>query len=571
MSSTTNLSIFNQTFKKSVIGVVIVFAVLFFLSVVFTWLSLQKLQNYQLKPAQQLSKLARISLTPWQYLTLRQSHALEAWSSGLSIISLLPTLSQEIETSWQSLSQTTYLATSEDNKFLTDQLSTKIIQASHYLEDFNSHVNKSRLLQFFISEQQLTELNKLTQLAQSLQVIIEHFSQGQHNVVVLLHNSDEIRATGGFVGSVVSLSLNQGMMSEPIFYDVYDLATQTVLQKPAPVGVKLFLSGGKDGLALTDANWEPDFSQSAQDILDLLDQTILPRTDLLVAVNLDLMRDILEVTGLVVLPDYPHDKQTVTAENLSQLARQDRYDFFAGDKQKKLFLQDLYTVLKIKLTQLDQGQFLQLVKTFINSAQTKQYFFYSTQPYIQELFIIHDIAGVINPVTDFFLYPVESNVGINKANQKIDREVDLKISSNLITFLIKFQNNNQPLSAEEVSLIHNNPDLQQADHLGYVNYFRLLTNARFSQVTVKCNNLSTELLEKDLVPTWQGQAHQFGFLLTVPEQASTNCEISLVSSQPLSPSHSWSILKQPGLPETEYNITFFGQRSQKKLNKKIIL
>ncbi len=548
------------------------------LTIAGTVLAVGAAQKFDVKATGQYAGWAQITLAPLRWVTVNRCPLVKAWDNILSMGELIPVLEKEIYASLLALDGTALptelkqqrLDFDQDSKkleqkVLSSGLITQIERLAHLSTQTSHYVNQSRLLNFLVPDQQQQKLLELVELTQAAHYFLDHFAAGEHQVVVLLHNNDEIRAGGGFMGSAAHFSLTNGQMSRPIFYDIYDLAGQVDELDPAPAGVEQYLSAGTQKLALTDANWQADFSRSAQDILKLLQQTDLPDTDLLIAVNLDLIRDILSVIGPVSLPDSAVN-QTVTANNLSRLARQNRYDFFAGDKQKKVFLQQLYTALKLELVQLEQAQLLHLAAEISTAAQAKKFFFYSVQPSVQALLVDHNLAGVINPAADHFLYLVESNVGINKANQNIERVVELTINAETIFLKIIFENLNHPLSAEEIKIIHNNPDFLQADHLGYVNYLRLLTDVEIKKITANCNGQTKELQEKQLVPTWQGQAYQLGFLLTVPEQTAAECEIIISPAATIEPDSEWAIIKQPGLPPTRYNINHFDNLFETVLN-----
>jgi hypothetical protein len=565
-----------QKIKKGLSLLSKITAVLFFilgLAAIIAVFSLKSLQQMQFDSAARYAQWSNKLLKPFRFVTLYRLHSLEAVNHGLEVIQLLPNLEKTFQETFASLSA---FADPTDADQSTDQLISQDLIAeintlSQAYDSFFFHLQKSWLLNIFLDDHSQQKLEQLNHNLPILKRILTHYQKGEHNVVLLLQNNDEIRASGGFMGSIAAFSLQDGKMTDPIFYDIYDLSNQITETSPAPPGVYQYLSEGR-GLALTDANWQADFSQAAQDIISLLDQTILPETDLLIALNLDFVKNLLSITGPIYLPNLESSPQTVTPENLNNLARQQRIEFFAGDKQKKHFLGQLYTALKLQLAQIDQTQLIQLMTMLSQTTRNKNILLYSKNLDIQSLFVKANLTGTINPNTDYFFYLVESNVGINKANQGVERNITLAINQNLVSFALEFSNHNSPLTEKEVALIQNNPDLMQATHLGYVNYQRLLTNLPIleNSIKVSCDEQPIDLEESRTVSIWEGSVTQLGFLVTVAERSHKKCVLSFKPQQPLLEEKTWTLLKQPGLPDTSYQLNIFEDHQQKILNQDLI-
>lgn len=406
-----------------------------------------------------------------------------------------------------------------------------------------------------------SKFNQLSQLNDALPMVVTLYRLGLDQsveVLFLLQNSDELRASGGFIGSLAWIKIDQQKITEPQFYDVYDLANRAPYLQPAPVGVNNYLSSGK-GLTLADANWEAEFSQNGRNIQRFFDKLEVPQPDVVVAVNQSLIEELLVVLGPIELPN---SQQTVYADNFAELARHSRSDFFAGDKQKKFFFQEFFTNLKLKMAELSFQQWLELSQTLATQIQQKQLLIYSSIPSIQEIASAYHLDGNLTTQSDYYLYLLESNVGINKANRAISRQVTLSFNQTVIKVHLDFFNDNQPLSETEKENLQQNQDLSQAAHLGYINYQRLITNLPLAQAQLICNGQPIEIQECTTLDTTQGEATQLGFLITTPEQTSTHCVIQLQAQQSLSPTQSWTIIRQPGLPPTFYRSDFFGHTDE---------
>jgi hypothetical protein len=424
--------------------------------------------------------------------------------------------------------------------------SQKIVQLSQQLEQLEKDINRCLILKVLFPQQQTRLKSKLSS-ADNLTQAIKQINQKNYQVVILLQNSDEIRASGGFIGSLAQVELKQGQPGPFTFYDVYDLNGQIETLLPKQPGASHYLTEGK-GLNLTDANWHPDFPTAANKIKQLLLQAEV-EPDIIVALNQTVIEQILQKIGAVNLPDY---ETQLSAKNLTQLARQDRSEFFSGDKQKKHFLASAFKHIKIKLTQLNLEQQKNIAQIIYSNLNQQQILLYSADPQLQAIFRQQKWAGQLQlPDKDELnqIYLVESNVGINKANQGIFRQIKIKPNQNQAQLEIKFINHNQPLTTAEKTRIQNNEDLLQADHLGYVNYQRIITQPQIEVTSVQCQGQKLEIEENRIITnSQQDKFRQTGFLLTVPEQKQVNCVIQLKDTQ-LTPNQSttWTYLQQPGI------------------------
>ena len=424
-------------------------------------------------------------------------------------------------------------------------------------QDANHCLDKPCLsLLKFSHRQWLSRLSSLSQTGLSLSQLTAWWLSNSHQATILLQNSEELRATGGFIGSFIQLKADQGQVGELKFYDIYDADGQYLGYQPAPPGIDLYLSQGK-GLRLPDANWDADFAQSSQKINELLSEGGFGQSDLVAAVNLDLIEQLLVMTGPVFVSDFGI---TVTPQNLSTVARADRATFFAGSQAKKNFLQALFTQLKLKLTQLDSRQQQELLSLLIESARVKDLQVYSLDSPSQTLLESLQLAGLLSPAShsqvikldpelsspastgQLYLYLVESNVGINKANQNISRYVKLEIQPGKTRLELELTNFNQQTP------------------LRYLNYQRLITLPEVEIQSIQVDGQPvSDWSEQIITNAHQQEFKQIGFLVEVPPEQTRSITIELAHPQLGLPAE-LTIGKQAGLPPTSYHVQYNEQQ-----------
>ena len=343
---------------------------------------------------------------------------------------------------------------------------------------------------------------------------------GSDRYLVLLQNTDEIRATGGFIGSYTVLDFGS---SEPLrltIHDMYDPSGMS-MTLPSPPGQREYLSEGK-GLKLVDANWSPDFPTSAAQILQYFEniQGDPQRYDGIIALTLPTIEQLVETLGGLYLADQQH---TVTGENLAVLMREDRGEFFAGSQEKEQSLQSFYTALKLRLAELTWDEWRQIFRALeSNLALELQLFAHNDQT--QRSIETARLDGSIQSFqsNEIFIFPVESNVGINKANRKVTRQLTARVQDQQLGVTTIFYN---AFTANERPIIPAESSYAVAPHLSYVNYYRLLVRPDMAIETIRVDDQPIAQWDEDsIMSSSGGQYKQIGFLVVVPEESTVIVE-----------------------------------------------
>ncbi|MFH2118484.1 MAG: DUF4012 domain-containing protein [Candidatus Paceibacterota bacterium] len=340
--------------------------------------------------------------------------------------------------------------------------------------------------------------------------------------LVLLQNSDEIRATGGFIGSYAILDLNS---AEPLRLEIRDMYDPSGISQtlPSPPGQAEYLSEGK-GMKLIDANWSPDFPTSAKQILQYF--AVIPNDpqtfDGVIALPLTVVENLLEHLGGIYVAD---QQQLIDGDNLAAVVRQDREHFFAGSRDKAQSLQSLYTALKLKLGQLSLTEIWQLWQTLDHAKLRQEIQVFAQNPKLQKALASADLTGslIAYQPQDLFIFPVESNVGINKANRKVSRQLTAQVKDQQLILIVKFQND---FTKAERPVLPADSNYAVAPHLAYVNYYRLLTRPDMTVESIELNGEPILDWDETEITSAAGVAYkQIGFLLVVLEQEQATAQI----------------------------------------------
>lgn len=497
-------------------------------------IDLIKQQNFT--QAKNVAQTAKIAPTILSHIFLKQSATLESWSLALGSIDELENLSQQVSFVGKHLLDPTQpsanlIVLEKDWQNLVDKTTRleKLMRKSIWLR-------KSKMVE---------PLAQINEISTDLLTASKYLSTGKKQVIILFQNTEEIRATGGFMGSYAKVTFESGKISNLEIQDIYEPDGQFQGFVDAPPGAKEFLSGG-NGLRLPDSNWNPDFASSAKTIATYFSFGHEKDIDLIIALNVDLMERVLKIVGDIYLPDYG---LTASADNLTDLAHADRNSFFAGSKQKINFLSSLFTNLKIKITTLSNQQILSMAQVIQLALPRKELQFFAWDETMQALFEKYKISGQLSrpQAADFFIAQVESNVGINKANKKISRSTTLKIN---------------PQSTSATTYFHNDDEENKED---YINYHRIYLDPAVEVREIAYNGQSIVDYQKNKITTASGEEFtEIGLLMALPAGRST--ELTLVTTHPsicLEHSCKIGIRKQPGLPPIP--LTIIGPEQTKNL------
>lgn len=517
-----------------IFGLVVITTTLFFL---FFIISLKNTKN-ALGEIQELNfeKAAGYSQSAIKFpkfistISFSQINTNEAWLDLLETLIFLPTIEVQLN--------------QIGSEIFSPQPETDLIELQQNIEILNSklqslqkHTTRST---FFLNSHSQEKIDRLKTIFDEIITILSTINSEPHTFLILLQNTDEIRASGGFMGSYARIDLNNGVIANLAVQDIYEPDGQFSGFVDAPPGAKEYLSGG-EGLRLPDSNWHPDLPTAAKTISSYFAFGDERTIDSIITLNVEVIEKILKITGEVFLPDYGI---TVTSDNLAALARADRNSFFAGSKQKVNFLSALLDHLKVRVGELSKKEQKGLANLLMVSLQNKDIQFYSWHQQMQNIFDDYNVAGEIEyrDQSDYYLYLLESNVGINKANKKISRDIDINLGENRTDITVHFKN-----------------DANQ-NNLDYINYQRVIVSPQTNIDQITFDSQEISFTEEIITNSHGNKFKQVGFLL--PLKSGENKTLQIVTTHNTicqQPTCKIQVQKQSGLQPTPYQITFKNQ------------
>ncbi len=245
--------------------------------------------------------------------------------------------------------------------------------------------------------------------------------------LILLQNSNELRATGGFIGSYGELTIVEGQVDNLKIDDIYnpdgELDKKNLVVTPPPALEKhLQISNWR----MRDSNWAVDFPVSAATAQQFYYEATGVETDCVIAIDLYFVEDLLKITGPLTIEEF---KETINADNLFEKAEFiTEAEYEPGSENKKTFLSALGSKLINSIFNLENNNIIPLVNSVENNLEEKHLLVYHSNSEINQILEEKKWNGsVVNTENSDYLFTVDSNVGATKSNYFIEKRQKLEI------------------------------------------------------------------------------------------------------------------------------------------------
>ena len=318
----------------------------------------------------------------------------------------------------------------------------------------------------------------------------------------VFQNDNELRATGGFMGSFALLDLHSGKIENMSLpkggtYDVR-AGLKELLQPPQPLQLV------NDRWEFQDCNWWPDFPTSAKNIEWFYNKSGGPTIDGVVAINSDWLGSLLKITGPIELKDY---NKTIDANNFEmELQKSVELEYQEKTKPKKI-LADLAPKIVEKIFQVRPDKFLDLATTISDGLGQKKIQIYLTDDNMQKFVAQNNWDGRIKqtgPSTDY-LDVVATNISGGKTDgvirQRIYHQATIASDGSIIDKVLINRYHFGPTDNYFTNLV-NNSYLRIYVPLGS----QLISASGFSQIDQSKFNKPADYLKEDVRLKAENQA-----------------------------------------------------------------
>ncbi|MCH8205918.1 MAG: DUF4012 domain-containing protein [Chloroflexi bacterium] len=264
---------------------------------------------------------------------------------------------------------------------------------------------------------------------------------GVRRYLVLGQSSDELRATGGFVSAVWLVTFEDGGLADVKYQDSVrvDDWERLALYPKAPLGLDEHMNAWV--WLLRDVSWDPDFPTTAATAEDMYAIGQRQDVDGVVAINQWTLLKLVEALGSIPQPEAD---EPVTPRNLLGVLEEgtDRY----GRAYMDLVLQGVLDRLNQPTS---MPTLMRLASALHDTLRKRETLLYFDDPALQALARDLRWDGRVRQDSSDYLYVVDSNVGWNKVDRNIQRDisylVDLRRGARpRVSLTLGYQNHSGP-------------------------------------------------------------------------------------------------------------------------------
>jgi len=439
-------------------------------------------------------------------------------------------------------------------------VSVDLTKAQQELKYFLFSVEKIKASgNLFLSETSFGDIFDKTDILTRISDIIVPLlgPNSKKTYLVLFQNNMELRPGGGFIGSYGLVHLQNAKLYDFTIHDVYDADGQLKGHVEPPYPLRRYFP--LVHWYLRDSNFDIDFVNGASVSAFFLNAETGERPDGVISIDVSFVKELIAQLGSIRVPDY---NETVTSQNFYLLTQKySEKNFFPGSTQKKDFLRSVFSSVLQKVAD-SKGKGVKSILQAVETSVSQKHILlaFSDEP-IQNVFTLSGLSSTPltytnteqSSIQDFFGIS-EANLGANKANYFITREVNQQVS---------IQDDGQVEETISVSYENKSNAWPGGD---YKNYLRIITPQGSSISKISIDGKEQKIIKaiadfqsyekKDFVPPVGLEVDQydedgktiFGFLTIIPSQNNQTIEIS------------YSLPKQNFASQTfSYNLTYFKQ------------
>lgn len=243
-------------------------------------------------------------------------------------------------------------------------------------------------------------------------------AHGPRTYLFLFQNNQELRATGGFIGSYALLDVNAGKLRrffvDGIFNPDGQLKENIVPPKP--------IQKISAGWSLHDSNWFPNFPTSAEKAMFFYEKTGGPTVDGIITLTPEVLGRLLTLVGPVTLPEYG---VTIDTDNFLSIIQEEvevKYDKEENDPKR--ILGDLTETLLRRFLSFDHPEETwKLGNTLADLLNERHILIYSRNAEVEQLIRAAGWSGeVLSPPHDY-LSVIHTNINGYKTDGVVDEAI----------------------------------------------------------------------------------------------------------------------------------------------------
>ena len=308
-------------------------------------------------------------------------------------------------------------------------------------------------------------------------------ADGPRDYLVAPQNSLDLRASGGFIGTIGFLRADHGHITLHDFGSSYlvDSGKRPDVSPPDP-----WHTYAQGAWYFRDANWSADFPTTAQLLEAFYTLPTHRYVDGVIALDTELAPRLLALTGPIELPKF---RARLTADNA--LIVLDYLVNGSGGPHTKEAATLAYSTVFGRLLTLPSSALPHALRTFAELIRGRNLLLYANDATVQGAIRSARADGAIDPTTGDYLFVVDTNTSANKVNDRVYQRIAYRAvvqpdRAILATLTLTYTNTADRANTPPYRLYLGPPNNGRANYGDFVRVFvpagsRLLTGAGFDQ------------------------------------------------------------------------------------------
>jgi hypothetical protein len=338
-----------------------------------------------------------------------------------------------------------------------DEISRRMILVRKDMDAINPNRYPERIRDMAVREKlknAIKLIDDMTVLVTTGKPIIENLPymlgmEEKRTYLVLFQNDKELRPTGGFLTAYSIMTVDKGKFEPVTSDDIYHLDAVYKPNIAAPAPIIKNIKGPyilSKNLRLRDMNWNPDFEESIKLFLEEADSAGLESVDGVIAVDTQLLVNLLEVTGPIGVSGFGNFSTEIEPkcncpqviyelESFADVEGPIVWDPNTGeivyrpansDNRKRIIGPLMNAVLANTFAQ-PKEKVPKLVDAGLSSLLEKHVLFYLYDEKVQDAVEGFNIAGKIKDYNGDYLYINDANLAGRKSNLYVTQDVNQEI------------------------------------------------------------------------------------------------------------------------------------------------
>lgn len=262
-------------------------------------------------------------------------------------------------------------------------------------------------------------LSMIDAFEQNSEIFLEILGHnGPRKYLLIFQNNQEMRATGGFIGSYGILHIADGKIKKLLIEGIYNPDGQLKRNIVPPLPIQKISAGW----STHDANWFPHFPTTAEKIAMFYEYTGGPTVDGIITMTPVVLQRMLSITGPIEMEDYD---TTVNADNFVKATQYEvEVDYDKTENKPKQFLADLAPkVITQILDSKDPGDASEILEMFSDMLKERHIMIHSFNKDLQEVVSKRGWSGEILQTEKDYLMVVNSNINGFKTDGVVDETI----------------------------------------------------------------------------------------------------------------------------------------------------